>query len=336
MKHMIPPKFLAGLFFAGVFVLTGAPALAAACCDSFAGTRWALTLPNGASGWLGVTANGAALEGSLLWGGGNPVPVAVAKSDKGLLVTRKRVDRQKREFTDVITAERSGADVLILTVQTLDGAGAKLTGPAPFTGKLIPPLPPKPDLSKLVFGKPVNLIGETLDGWAVMNPKAYNGWSLKNGVLSNKVVGADGKVQHGTNLRTVAANFGDFNLKFEVNVPAKSNSGVYLRGIYEIQVFDSHGLPLSNLNMGALYGRITPKVAAEKPPGEWQTVDVTLVDRHVTVILNGTTIIDNEPALGCTGGALTPDEFLPGPIYLQGDHSNADYRKMTLTPIVKK
>jgi hypothetical protein len=39
--------------------------------------------------------------------------------------------------------------------------------------------------------------------------------------------------------------------------------------------------------------------------------------------------------LGCTGGALTSDEFKPGPLYLQGDHTNVDYRNMVLTPIVK-
>jgi len=87
--------------------------------------------------------------------------------------------------------------------------------------------------------------------------------------------------------------------------------------------------------MGALYGRITPAVTAEKPAGEWQTVDITLCDRHVTVILNGQKIIDNQPVLGCTGGAITSDEFVPGPIYLQGDHTDVSYRNMVLTPIVK-
>ena len=88
--------------------------------------------------------------------------------------------------------------------------------------------------------------------------------------------------------------------------------------------------------MGALYSRITPSVAAEKPVNEWQTLDITLVDRHITVILNGTTIIDNQPAHGCTGGALTSDEFKPGPILLQGDHTNVDYRNMVLHPVVAK
>jgi hypothetical protein len=129
--------------------------------------------------------------------------------------------------------------------------------------------------------------------------------------------------------------FEDFNLKLEVNVPAGSNSGVYLRGIYEIQVFDSFGKALDSHNMGALYSRITPSVAAEKPAGEWQTLDMTLVNRHLTVVLNGKTIIDNQPVLGCTGGAMWSDEFKPGPIYLQGDHGTVSYRNMVLRPVVK-
>ena len=114
-----------------------------------------------------------------------------------------------------------------------------------------------------------------------------------------------------------------------------SNSGVYLRGVYEVQVLESFGKPLDSHNMGAVYSRITPSVAAERKIGEWQALDITLVDRHVTVILNGRTIIDNQPLLGCTGGALTSDESRPGPLYLQGDHSDIDYRNIVLRPVVR-
>ena len=110
---------------------------------------------------------------------------------------------------------------------------------------------------------------------------------------------------------------------------------MYLRGIYEIQVADTYGKPVNCHNMAALYGRVTPRVAAEKPANAWQHVDVTLCKRHVTVVLNGVNIIDNAPVLGCTGGAITSDEFVPGPIYLQGDHTDADFRNMKLTPILK-
>jgi hypothetical protein len=129
--------------------------------------------------------------------------------------------------------------------------------------------------------------------------------------------------------------FEDFRLTLEVRTLENSNSGIYLRGIYEVQIAESFGKPVDSHNMGAVYSRLCPTVAAEKPIGQWQTLDITLVDRHITVILNGQKIIDNKPVLGCTGGALWSDPFRPGPIYLQGDHSAIDYRNMKLIPVVK-
>jgi hypothetical protein len=88
-------------------------------------------------------------------------------------------------------------------------------------------------------------------------------------------------------------------------------------------------------HMGALYSRITPLLSAEKPAGEWQSMDITLYKRYLTVKLNGKTVIDNQPVKGVTGGALTSDQFSPGPILLQGDHGKVSYRNIVLTPIVK-
>ncbi|HOU31116.1 MAG TPA: DUF1080 domain-containing protein, partial [Bacteroidales bacterium] len=141
------------------------------------------------------------------------------------------------------------------------------------------------------------------------------------------------RIRYG-NIRT-EQEFEDFNLKLEVNIPQGSNSGIYLRGMYEVQVMDSYKRPLDSHNMGALYSRITPTVSAEKPAGEWQTLDITLCDRHLTVILNGVKIIDNQPVYGPTGGAIKSDVFSPGPIYLQGDHGKVMYRNIVLTPIIK-
>jgi hypothetical protein len=204
-------------------------------------------------------------------------------------------------------------------------------GRAEFTGFRIPALPPRPDLTKVKMGAPVSLFnGKDLSGWRLIDAKADNGWSVADGVLLNRVA----KGKHHGNLRT-DAEFEDFNLKLEVRTQAGSNSGIYLRGIYEVQIAESFGKPLDPHNMGALYSRITPAVAAEKPIGEWQTLDITLVDRHLTVILNGKTLIDNQPVLGCTGGALTSDESKAGPLYLQGDHTNIDYRNIVLRPVVK-
>jgi hypothetical protein len=173
-----------------------------------------------------------------------------------------------------------------------------------------------------------------MDGWKLTDANAKSGWSVENGVMTNNPKQEEGKphINYG-NIRTVA-EFEDFNIKLETNIPKGGNSGVYLRGIYEIQVADTAGRGLDSHNMGGLYSRITPKVSAEKPAGEWQTMDITLCDRHLTVKLNGQMLIDNEPIMGCTGGALWSDEFKPGPIYLQGDHTGINYRNIVLTPIV--
>ncbi|MGB5369238.1 MAG: DUF1080 domain-containing protein, partial [Flavobacteriaceae bacterium] len=80
--------------------------------------------------------------------------------------------------------------------------------------------------------------------------------------------------------------------------------------------------------------RITPSEAAEKPAGEWQSLDITLVDRHITVIFNGKKIVDNQAVDGPTGGAISSDVFAPGPIYLQGDHGMVAYRNIVLTPVL--
>ncbi|MGK0189598.1 MAG: hypothetical protein ACI9R3_005415, partial [Verrucomicrobiales bacterium] len=206
-----------------------------------------------------------------------------------------------------------------------------------FSGKRIAPLPPKPDLSAMKFGDAINLFdGSSLDHWELINPKDANGWSIVAGALTNDPAQEDGKPhKHYGNLRT-KDTFEDFNLKLEVMVPKGGNSGIYLRGIYEIQVAATHGKPLNSHNMGGIYSRVAASVAAEKPAGEWQTYDITLADRHVTVILNGKTIHDNVPLQGCTGGALTSDETKPGPLYLQGDHTRASYKNIVLRPVAHK
>ena len=314
--------------------------LSAAAADNPYLGRWALDLPGGRAGWLGVEDKDGKLSASVLWGGGSVVPTQGAELKDGkLLITRlsqaKRKDKTGAEIsetiTETITVQASGDTLTGSTVKTRPEG--KAFGQGDFTGKRIPALPPRPDLAKVKFGEPVSLFnGRDLSGWRLIKPDDLNGWKVEDGVLINRVVKEPGK--HFGNLRT-DAEFEDFNLKLEVRTQEASNSGVYLRGIYEVQVMESFGKPLDSHHMGALYSRITPAVAAEKPIGEWQTLDITLVDRHLTVILNGATIIDNQPVLGCTGGALTSDEFKPGPIFLQGDHTNVDYRNMVLRPVVK-
>ncbi len=308
----------------------------AADVNSFLG-RWALFLPGGA-GWLEVKQENGYLDGNVLWYGGSVVPVSyVFYWDGQLLVTRnsnvKREGDKTQTKTSWLELKMNGQDMLSgkYYVPKNDGTGVEVTD---FTGKRIPPVPAAPDLSNVEYDKPIKLFnGKNLDGWKLTDPEATNGWSVKEGVLVNNPVQKPGEPHiHYGNLQT-DQKFNDFNLKIQVNVPAESNSGIYLKGIYEVQVFDSYGKPLDSHNMGAIYSRITPSVSAEKPAGEWQDLDITLVDRHVTVYLNGTKIIDNAPVYGVTGGALNADEFSPGPIYLQGDHGTVMYRNIVLTPV---
>ncbi len=308
--------------------------------------RWALTIPDGRAGWLEVTKHGGYYDAHILWGGGSVVPVdsVFFSDDNTLMITRSKEIKRKnssgkvirtQRFTDAIVAKVNGDDMQLTIFQPQpNGTGIKSSE---FSGKRIPPLPPKPNLKKVKYGKPITLFdGKNLDHWELLNKNAPNGWSVQNRTLFNNPVHKKGEkhVRYG-NLRT-KEEFEDFNLKLEVMVPEKGNSGIYLRGIYEIQVAASYGKGLDSHNMGGIYSRVAPAMLAEKPTGEWQTYDITLVDRHVTVILNGKKIHDNVPLQGCTGGALWSDESKPGPIYLQGDHTQASYRNIVLTPVVKK
>ncbi len=308
--------------------------------------QWTIDIKGGSVGWLEVRQEEGYLDGEVLWGGGSVLPVSnifLAK-EHVLMVQRSNSIISKRDengnplktrvVTDWMEIVKNGdkIDGVLLTPRR-NGKGVDSTL---FTGTKLPAPPPAPDLAAVKFGKPVELFnGKDLAGWKLINEKQTNGFKVIDGTLVNDPVQTEGAahISYG-NLRT-EQEFEDFNLKLEVNVPAGNNSGVYLRGMYEIQVVDSYKKALDPHNMGAVYSRITPLSAAEKPGGEWQTLDITLCDRHATVILNGVKIIDNMPIYGPTGGAIKSDVFSPGPIYLQGDHGKVSYRNMVLTPIVK-
>jgi len=332
---------------ASIFVLAAvawaAPAIAADASNPFVG-RWAFTTPDGGAGWLGITAEKGYYDGSILWVAGSVEPIdSVFMVNDTLHLTRVHDVQRKdangkvvrtQRFTDLITAKADGDDLtLVIFRPRTDGNGIDRQE---FTGKRLSPIPPAPDLAAVKYGEPMTLFnGRNLDGWRLTDAKQVNGWSVNNGILENNPVQHEGKphISYG-NLRT-DREFEDFNLKLETRVPKDGNSGIYLRGIYEVQVADTYGKPLDSHNMGAVYSRIKPTEAAEKPAGEWQTFDITLCQRHATVILNGKKIIDNKPVLGCTGGALWSDDMRPGPIYLQGDHAGVEYRNIVLRPILK-
>jgi hypothetical protein len=201
-----------------------------------------------------------------------------------------------------------------------NGTGARGDVSFEWTAVRAPALP-APD--NPTWGEPIELFnGNDLSGWVAM-PGGDNQWRAEDGVLVNE--------ESGANLRT-EDKFGDFKLHIEVNVPEHSNSGIYLRGRHEIQVRDDHGKDPHSLNMGGVYGQVTPTSNPSLPAGEWQSFDITLLGRWVTVVLNGETIIDHQEIPGITGGALDANEGEPGPFFLQGDHGRILYRNIVLTP----
>jgi hypothetical protein len=182
-----------------------------------------------------------------------------------------------------------------------------------------------PDLRRAAapqWGEPIALFnGNDLSGWTA---EGESRWRVIDGVLTNSGRGAN---------LVSTASFEDFKLHVEFRYPEGSNSGIYLRGRYEVQIEDSPARPEPGpLDHGAIYGFLAPTERATLGPGEWQTFHVSLVGRRVTVVLNGRRIIADRVIAGTTGGALDSNEGEPGPILLQGDHGPVEFRKIVLTP----
>jgi hypothetical protein len=175
------------------------------------------------------------------------------------------------------------------------------------------------------YGEPVVLFnGKDLAGFTFQFPGTDPGWVVKDGILTNDKAG---------NNIISERQFKDFSVSMEYKLEKESNSGLYLRGRYELQVLDDAGKPPNLTSHMSVYGRVAPSVNASKPAGEWQTVEATLVGNRVTVVLNGQKVQDNVAIDGTTGGALNSDEATPGPIMIQGDHSHVWIRKLDVRPI---
>jgi hypothetical protein len=174
------------------------------------------------------------------------------------------------------------------------------------------------------WGEPIELFnGRDLEGWKPQLAGVKNGWVVQGGLLVNAAPG--------NNLMT-ERKFADFKVATEFRYSKGSNSGVYLRGRYEVQIEDNYGSEPDSHKIGGVYGFLTPRINAGKKAGEWQTLEVTLVGREVTVTLNGERIIERQAIPGITGGALDSNEGEPGPILLQGDHGPVEFKKVTLSP----
>ncbi|GAB2876231.1 hypothetical protein GCM10027277_52050 [Pseudoduganella ginsengisoli] len=172
------------------------------------------------------------------------------------------------------------------------------------------------------WSRPVELFnGRNLDGWRPQQPATQPCWKVEKGILTNSA--------SCTNLISDVP-LGDFKLRMEFMSVAGGNSGVYLRGRYEVQLGDAYGMPPDALRMGGIYGHLRPQVNASRKPGEWQVLEVALSGRFVTVVLNGVTVIDSQEIPGITGGALDSREGDKGPLMLQGDHTPIMIRKISV------
>jgi hypothetical protein len=226
--------------------------------------------------------------------------------------------------TDLVFEGRQRGETL--TGETVTDDGHKVTWSALRAPDMKREKPP-------TWGEPIELFnGKDLSGWNFAPPgpdmfpppkvDTKDHWLVRGGLLAND--------NPGINLVS-ERKFADFKLHAEFRYPKGSNSGIYLRGRYEIQIEDNYGLEPDSHLIGGIYGFLNPSTNPAKQPGEWQTIDAELVGRVVTVHLNGERIIDRQTIPGITGGALDSDEGAPGPIMLQGDHGPIDFRRVVVT-----
>jgi hypothetical protein len=298
-----------------VALIAAVAAPAAAQTNPFLGA-WNLTgdPPNdGNVYWLDVKDEGGKLSALFLNRGGSPVPVNDVKIADGEL------SFVFPSGAKPVVRLRASGEKLTGTVGALDQAGVKVTGVRPPQWGACNASGPQ------TFGKPVPLFdGSSMAAWDVQHKTREMGWSIEDGAMTN--------VPKANNLIS-KERFKDFRIDAEYKVSPKGNSGIYLRGRYELQVLDDAGTEPESHGHMAVYARKAPAVNASRPAGEWQTAQITLVGNCVTVVLNGKTLHDNARIAGITGGALDAKETEPGPIMIQGDHEKVWFRKLIVTPI---
>jgi hypothetical protein len=278
--------------------------------------RWDITVDeNGKStpAWLEVRRSGfSTLVGSFVGASGSARPISKITFESG-----------KFSFTIPPQWERGGGDFVIegeLAATELKGTMLTNKGvrynwkgvKAPFLKRE----------GKITWGKPIELFnGKDLKGWKAMGE---NQWIVKDGILTSPHSGA--------NLIS-DQKFQDFKLHVEFRYQKGSNSGVYLRGRHEVQIEDNpKDAHPSSILFGGIYGFLSPAEIAALGPNQWQSFDIILIGRMVTVVANGKTVISNQEIPGITGGALDSNEAEPGPIYIQGDHGPIEFRKISIIP----
>ncbi len=262
--------------------------------------------------WLEIQLSGnSTLVGQFVSTGGSARPISK------ITFTNEEISfsipiQWEKEGNDLSFNAKFEGDTLNGTMVSADGKNYKWSGVrAPSLHRNAEP----------VWQKPITLFdGHDLNGW---HASGKNQWLAKDGIISSPA--------SGSNLIT-DKTFNDFKLHIEFRYPHGSNSGVYLRGRYEVQIEDENGDEPYKDVFSAIYGFIAPSEMTAKGAGEWQSYDITLIGRLVTVAANGKTVICNREIPGITGGAINSKEGEPGPLLIQGDHGPIEYRNIVITP----
>lgn len=281
--------------------------------------RWDLTLKapeREFPSWLEITQENGQLKAQMVsrWGHARALP-KFEVSQAGAITFVSPKEEEDRKDDMVFQGKLVG--------KTLEGTTTGQDGtPWQWTGVMAPLLK---RTAEPKWGTPITLFnGKDLSGWKVSDPKSTATWKVENGTLVSP--------GHGPELIT-EAKFEDFKLHIEFNCARGSNSGVYLRGRYEVQIEDDPEPEGPTMRTGGVYGFLAASPEQPRRPGEWQTYDITFVGRFITVVQNGVTIIDKQEVPGITGGALDSHEGLPGPIYLQGSEAgHVAFRNITIIP----
>lgn len=274
--------------------------------------------------WLEVSEAESGLGGMFLNRAGNPVPLGEVRLDEGELVFRRGGRGGDPTGPEFRARYENGQ---LIGHHTMRGRGENATERTiNWTGLRPPDWPEVNANGDHTYGEPVALFdGRTLDAWGVQHQGRAMGWIVADGLMTN---------EEGANNLVSKQTFSDFRIEAEYRLAEGSNSGIYLRGRYELQILDDQGGDgRPDLGHMAIYGRAAPAVNASLAAGEWQTMDAIVVGNRVTVTLNGQRVHDNQVLGGITGGALDNDELAPGPLMVQGDHSPVWIRKLVVTPI---
>ncbi len=213
------------------------------------------------------------------------------------------------------------------------------------------------------------LSGKDVSGWHAVDNKPHE-WFATSGIRWDRLLGPTrlsgvrepgGRILNGPSGRTTNLvtdeKFGDIELYVEFLLAKGSNSGVYLHGLYEVQVFDSFGssMPIKSSDCGGIYhrwinnegvGGSAPMVNASRRPGEWQSFHIWFQApkfdssgkkianaKFLRVLHNGLLVQQDVEVDGATRAAMEHPEAPMNPIMLQGDHGPVAFRNIYIRPL---